>query len=306
MAFAAAAFVFATFTMRRPPRIAGIGLVLLVIATVCLALPPKPQLRVGVLEVTVLDVGQGDSILVVSPDGRTLLVDGGGPLGFSRSDGFEIGEDVVSPYLWSRRITRLDAVALSHPHSDHMGGLRSVIANFRPGELWLGADSPADRGLVDLARTHGARAVHRSAGETFVFGDLQVRVLAPSKTTVLGPNDESLVLEVRYRKSSALLTGDAERLSELEIARALQPVDVLKVAHHGSATSTTPELLASARPRVAAVSAGYRNLYGHPKPEVMQRLTAAGIRTFRTDLNGALTFYLDGEQVTTTTFSESH
>ncbi len=308
MLFATAAYLFAIFTMRRHRHIATAGLALLVLATLWMALPPQPRLRPQVLEVTVLDVGQGDSILVVSPDGQTMLVDGGGPLGFIQSDGFEIGEDVVSPYLWSRGITRLDAVVLSHAHSDHMGGLRSVIANFRPAELWVGAEAntAAYRALIETARTKGTRIVRKNAGEVVAFGRMQVRVLAPTHTSLASENDESLVLEVRYRSSSALLMGDAERAAESEIARTVHPVDLLKVAHHGSATSTTPELLASARPQFAAISAGHRNVYGHPKPEVMRRLKAAGVRTLRTDLHGALTFYLDGEGVRATTFAGSN
>jgi competence protein ComEC len=306
MLFAAAAYLFAIFTMRRHRYVAAAGLVMLGSATVWMALPPSPRLHPEVLEVTVLDVGQGDSILVVSPEGRTLLIDGGGPLGFVQSDGFEIGEDVVSPYLWSRGITRLDAVALSHAHSDHMGGLRSVIANFRPAELWVGAEAntSAYHALTETARTKGTRVVRRNKGDVAVFGQMHMRVLAPSRTSLASGNDESLVLEIRYRNTSALLMGDAERTAEKEIARAARPVDLLKVAHHGSATSTTPELLASTRPQFAAISAGHRNVYGHPKPEIIRRLTAAGVRTLRTDLQGALTFYLDGERVKTTTFAE--
>jgi competence protein ComEC len=301
------AFPAAMYMIRKRRAIALVGLTLLAGSAGWLAIPPKAQLRPSVAELTVLDVGQGDSILVVSPDGKTLLVDGGGPLGFVRNDVFEVGEDVVSPYLWSRGISRLDAVALSHAHSDHMGGLGSVIANFRPRELWIGteADTPAYHELLDVARRHGTRPIARSAGEQIAFGGLQIRVLAPANKSAQTRNDESLILELRYGKNSALLTGDAERLAERAIARSLQHIDVLKIAHHGSATSTTPELVHAAKPRFAAISTGRRNVYGHPKPQVLQRLEAAGVRTFRTDMHGALTFYLDGEKVTAQTFSGS-
>src|SRR5205085_11465320 len=131
--------------------------------------------------ITVIDVGQGDSILVISPEGKTLLVDGGGPPGFIRSDSFDVGEDVVSPYLWSRGFTRLDVVALTHAHSDHMGGLRSVIANFRPRELWVGVDSDASgyRDLVSEASARGVVLRHLRARNHAAIGSDAIEVLAP-------------------------------------------------------------------------------------------------------------------------------
>jgi competence protein ComEC len=111
-------------------------------------------------------------------------------------------------------------------------------------------------------------------------------------------NDDSLVMEIRYRNTSALLAGDVEKKMERIVAQRASHDDLLKVAHHGSATSSTPELLAAVRPQYAVISVGYRSLFGHPKPEVLARLNAAGAKTFRTDLEGAVTFYLDGQTVT--------
>ena len=304
--FAAGAFTIAVFTMRGSRRMVAMSLALLVFSAGLLLRPATPSSRAGAMEVTIIDVGQGDAILVISPDGKTLLVDGGGPPGFVRSDSFDIGEDVVSPYLWSRGFTRLDAVALSHPHSDHMAGLRNVIANFRPRELWVGRTSEAEgyKRLLETADAYDTHVVQRGAGEQLDFGAIKIRVLAPALQREPQHN-ESLVLEVAYGANRALLAGDAEKESEREIAAAAEHAALLKVAHHGSATSTTPELLQAVQPEFAAISVGDQNFYGHPKPEVLQRLNAANVRTFRTDWYGALTFYLDGKQVTAKTFTES-
>jgi competence protein ComEC len=265
------------------------------------AVPPHPQLRHGVLELTAIDVGQGDSILLVSPQGRTLLVDAGG-IPFWMHSELDIGEDVVSPYLWSRGLHQLDVVALTHAHADHMGGMAAVLANFHPRELWLGVDSPTPE-LQTLLREAKALSIpvilHR-AGDTLEMGGAMVSVLAPPRdvaTHVSRPNDESLVMKISYGATSALLEGDAEKKTEKQVAEENPQADLLKVAHHGSATSTIPELLAAVHPRFAVISVGARNVYGHPRREVLDRLAEAHVSTYRTDMDGAVTFYLDGTTV---------
>ena len=155
----ALAIALAMALVRRRPWLAAGGLAALVASAFWIsAVPPHPQLRPAVLEMTAIDVGQGDSILLVSPTGRTLLVDAGGLPQWVHSD-LDIGEDVVSPYLWSRAISRLDAVAITHAHADHMGGAAAILANFRPRELWLGDPSdPEMKALLQAgAGTGGAR-----------------------------------------------------------------------------------------------------------------------------------------------------
>jgi competence protein ComEC len=280
-----------------------------VLSTLCLCVathPFAPRLDPGILEVTVLDVGQGDSIFVAFPDGRTMLMDGGGLPSFGRSRGagyersFDIGEQVVSPYLWERGLKRIDVVALSHAHQDHLGGLGAVLDNFSVGELWVGrdVDSAPYRALLLEARARGAALIHHHRGDSLAWGPVRGSVLWPedSSATEKASNDDSLVIHLDFDKESFLLPGDIEHKVEGElVARgdALR-ADFLKIAHHGSRTSSTEAFIAAVSPEVEVISAGAGNPYGHPNADVLALLSGRGARLLRTDRDGAVMVKSDG------------
>jgi competence protein ComEC len=287
------------------------GLIWISCAVMIAVFPFRPKWAAGKLEVSVLDVGQGDSLFVVSPAGKTLLIDAGGAFGgyAGREETFGIdpGEEAVSPYLWSRGFQRLDVVALTHAHQDHLGGLTAVLENFRVGRLWIGREvaSSALARLEELARERKIPVEHEIKGKRFEWDGVQGEFLWPEtargKIAAAAKNDDSLVLRLRYGERSILLPGDAEKQSEQAIlaenGEGTLRSDVLKVGHHGGKNSTTQEFLNAVEPRIGIISVGEANPYGHPSAELLERLNAAGARILRTDRNGAVHVLTDGRQL---------
>ncbi|HEY6376906.1 MAG TPA: ComEC/Rec2 family competence protein [Edaphobacter sp.] len=298
-------WAFCCWAVRHSRKWTGLAVIALPLIAAMVLWPARAATSQQVMEVTAIDVGQGDSLLVVSPEGRTMLVDAGGPVGAVAETAvatslFDIGEEIVSPYLWSRQIRRLDVIVLSHAHSDHMGGMPAVIRSFRPRELWVGIDpdSTAYRALLSEAHDLGVTVRHLHAGDSLPWSGTQVNVLAPEAPYINGgapANNDSLVMRMEYGKSSVLLEGDAEAPSERAMVASgrLTPVTLLKVGHHGSRTSTTPEFFAAVAPEDAVVSVGRGNTFGHPRFEVIQRIADRGTKLYRTDEFGLTTFLLD-------------
>jgi competence protein ComEC len=277
----------------------------LLLAALVAMLPRPINHPHGVLLMETIDVGQGDSLLLITPDGKTLLIDGGGFGGgpHQAPQDFDIGEEVVSPALWARGIRHLDAVALTHAHSDHMGGLPAILRNFHPDELWVGNNPriAAYVALLDEAAALHVRVRSFRAGDAFAFGSAQINVLAPFREyqpQAEPTNNDSLVMHMAYGATSVMLEGDAE--APIEQAMLAEPglqSTLLKVGHHGSITSTRPEFLARVAPQWAVISCGLHNRYGHPREEVLEALEQAHARTYQTDTDGITCFRLDGKAV---------
>lgn len=295
----------ALFAVRRcwRPRFAGAAAALLVIIVsapfVSMARPAS-----GWMRVSMLDVGQGDAILVQMPRGRSMLVDAGGtPAGT-----YDVGGRVVTPAVWALGERRITYLALSHGDLDHVGGARSVVEDLSPQEIWEGipvetsVQLQALRGDAHLRRIGWRRVL---AGHDLELGAVQIAVRHPQPPDwqrVRVRNDDSLVLEVRYGGVSFLLTGDAgqefEARPDLSSPHGAPPrIRVLKVAHHGSRTSTAASFLQQYPPRVALISTSASNLFGHPAPQVIARLHEQDVHIYRTDRHGAVIVETDGREV---------
>ncbi len=260
------------------------------------------------LRVTAFDVGQADATLLEFPNRSKFLVDAGGvPFG---STGFDVGSRVLSPALWARGLRRLDTLVLTHGDPDHIGGAPAIVDDFAPSEVWEGIPVPHHRGLQVLltqAREANARIEGKFAGDEFTIGGARIRVLHPSlpdweRQRVR--NDDSVVLEVRYDDVAIVLLGDVGAATERAILPLMTParLRILKVAHHGSRTSTSQELIDGWRPQIAVISCGRGNTFGHPAPEVLRRLESIGAAIYRTDLDGQITIDTDGMHVRVSTY----
>ena len=257
----------------------------------------------GRLRVTFLDVGQGDAAVVELPDGRVLVVDGGG---FPGSD-FDTGSAVVEPFLRTRKIGTVDAVVMTHAHPDHASGLARVVRSFAVGELWWNGAVERGSAWAALAEACAASAVPervlRTGDAVPRFPEVEV-VHPPAGWAAASLNDGSLVLRVRYGQVAVLLTGDVEAAAEDRLLRdgpTIRSV-VVKVPHHGSATSSGTDFVSAVAPRIAVVSVGIDNRYGHPSSDVVARYRCAGAHVLRTDRCGAVTITTDGRDVDVTTF----
>ena len=227
-----------------------------------------------------------------------MLIDAGG---FARSR-FDVGAKVVAPALRALGLLKIDILAVTHAHRDHLGGAGAILRSFSPGAVWLGrmpGDEAAVAALLREAAERQIPVVFPRRGVRLFLGGAGVEVLNPGRgVECAGPakNDDSLVLRLSFRGRSVLLTGDLKAAIEAVLVRDGSDLqaDLLKVGHHGSRTSTTETFLRQVRPRLGAISVGSTNPWGHPDAEVVRRLEGAGVAVYRTDRDGAVSFTTDG------------
>jgi DNA internalization-related competence protein ComEC/Rec2 len=258
--------------------------------------PPQdstPADATGVLQVSFLDVGQADSILIKLPGGKTMLIDAG-----NNDD----GKTVVN-FLKSQGVKNLDVLVGTHPHEDHIGGMDDVIEAFDIEKIYMPKVTTTTRTFKDVLRAAEKKNLKITAargGMSIPLEEgLQADILAPNSSRYEELNNYSVVIKITYKDTSFLFTGDAEKLSEQEMLDKHYDLraDVLKVAHHGSSSGTSEEFLSAVSPEYAVISVGKNNDYGHPHRETMRRLAAHGVKVYTTAENGNLLFSSDGKRI---------
>ena len=250
------------------------------------------------LKVHFLDVGQGDCILVQFPDGRNMLVDAGKNESAGR----------ITDYLNKTGVKKLDFVVGTHPHEDHIGSLDVVLQRFQIGAVFMPkvtTNTKTFRDVLEAVKDKGLKIKTAKSGVNLVRTDsLSVDIIAPQGTAYKSLNDYSAVIKISYDQVSFLLAGDAEAFSEREVLSnsAISPkADVLKVAHHGSRTSTSNAFLQTVAPKVALISLGAGNDYHYPHKSTLDRLKKAGIKILRTDEKGTVVISTNGKEMNITT-----
>ena len=249
------------------------------------------------LKISFIDVGQGDSILIEFPGRKKMLIDGGG----SSSGSFDIGERIVSPFLWHKSIKKIDYLVLTHPHPDHMLGLKAVGRNFRIVEFWEAHSPQGDVTYNQFKKALSSKIVYKKIfkGDTRAIGDVSLQILHPQKNPLhdfSGYNNQSLTIRLTYGKISFLLTGDIEATAEQEILSSSPNIrsQILKSPHHGSYTSSSIGFLNTVSPKIAVISVGRNNPYHLPSIKILERYSQFGVKVYRTDIHGAVEIISDG------------
>ncbi|MBM7615784.1 ComEC/Rec2 family competence protein [Alkaliphilus hydrothermalis] len=258
-----------------------------------LIMSPQP------LAIHVLDVGQGDSILIITPNNKSILIDGGDE---------DYGEYVVD-YLKRQNIKRIDWLVGTHPHSDHIGGLGTVISHLEIGEFYMPSTPHTSIVFEDLLRNVAEKKLKITGGKAGdvidISKDLSINLLGPLENYGDDLNNWSIVLQLKYKEKSFIFMGDAEEQVEEDLLDAYPSHQLkshfIKIGHHGSTTSTSPKFLDALAPDVAIITVGKDNAYGHPHKSILQRIYSYQVKLYRTDLQGSVVFYSDGQKIWSTT-----
>lgn len=245
------------------------------------------------MQLHVIDVGQGDSTLIMSKDGIVLVDAGPGS-----------AEDSLVEYLKDVGITTIDYAIFTHPDEDHIGGADVVINNFEVKNVIMPNATKTTKTfekMIEAIEQSNANVIEATSGASYTLGDIAFRILAPNKASYDATNNYSVVVKLTYGNNTFMLTGDAESESESEIL-AKYPAselraDFLKVGHHGSSTSTSTAFLTAVSPSIASISCGEDNKYNHPHRETIEKLQGANIKVYRTDLLSTIVFVCDGNTI---------
>lgn len=289
-----ALYVAAALALAGAHRLRWTPVLLLAAAVVGIVLGTGPPPGDGRLWVSMLDVGEGDSLVLRSPAGRLFLVDAGG----ARPPAFDAGEEVTAPYLWSQGIRRVDGLLLTHGHSDHVGGAALLCRVFKPREVWqaegFGQGEPIARALAASRAVSAVRVTGVGRGFRRAWDGVEIEVLWPPEVPLTGgtENDTSVVVRLRYRDVTFLLTGDIGASVEAQLAAGR--TDVLKIPHHGSLSSSSLPFVIETSPRVAILSCGRRAERSRAVAEIVARYRRVGTAVYRTDRDGAITMATDG------------
>ena len=247
------------------------------------------------LSINIIDVGQGDCILISTPENKNILIDGGD----------ENSERVIKSYLKKRKIKKLDIVIATHFDKDHIGSLDYIIDKFNIGKVYTSKDidkSQAYNNLIKSCRNKNLNFEILKKGDKIrITKDINIIVLNPSYIQE-NKNLNSIAINLSYINMDFLFTGDCEESNEVDMINSydLENVDFLKIAHHGSSSSSSDKFIKETSPDIAVISCGYKNQYGHPHKSTLDTLNKYKVKTFRTDINGDLVFYSDGYKIFTT------
>ncbi len=272
------------------------AVILMFLALIPVIMPLK------VLEVTFIDVGQGDSILIQTKSKKVVLIDGGGTPVYYNGD-FDTGEDIIMPLLYSKGINKIDVLVFTHFDDDHAKGLLSILNSMKVKSIVYGVpeDCAIFKEMIKIAQQKQIKTIQVGRGDQFIIDDAIFDVINPVKNekTNYSSNNGSVVLKMNYKGISFLFTGDLEYEGEQSLISSEIDIssDVLKIGHHGSQSSTSEEFISKVKPSYGIISVGKDNNFGHPSPQVIELLKNGGVTVLRTDFSGAVSFKISDSSV---------